>query len=149
MQLICFLFVKFLAANIQELIQEAIKTRELAYCPYSNFQVGAALLTSNKKIFTGCNVENAAYGDSICAERTAIVKAVSSGETREIEAFAVAGILRNGDFLSPCGTCRQVISEFSSDTKIYLAKPDFSKVFITSISELLPLKFGSNYQIFK
>jgi cytidine deaminase len=118
-----------------------VSARELAYCPYSKFQVGAALLCSDGTVFTGCNVENISYGISICAERTAIVKAVSSGN-KSYKAIAVSG--GNGDtFLSPCGACRQFIAEFGLEIDVYLAKPDLSKVLITSIKDLLPLSFSS------
>lgn len=90
-------------------------------------------------MFTGCNVENASYGISVCAERTAIVKAVSSG-SKCYKAIVVSA--DNGDnFVSPCGACRQFIAEFGLETDVYLAKPDLSKVLITSIRDLLPLSF--------
>lgn len=116
-----------------------MSARKLAYCPYSKFQVGAALLCSDGTVFTGCNVENASYGISICAERTAIVKAVSSGN-KSYKAITVSA--DNGDtFVPPCGACRQFIAEFGLETVVYLAKPDLSKVLITSAKDLLPLSF--------
>jgi cytidine deaminase len=118
-----------------------VSAREFAYCPYSNFQVGAALLCSDGTVFTGCNVENVSYGMSICAERTAIVKAVSSGN-RSYTAIVVSA--DNGDtFVSPCGACRQFIAEFGLEIDVYLAKPDLSEVLKTSIRDLLPLSFSS------
>lgn len=112
----------------------------MAYCPYSNFQVGAALLCDDGKVYTGCNVENAAYGPTICAERTAVVKAVSSGN-RVFKAVAITA--DNGDnFISPCGPCRQVLCEFGITLTVYLAKPDLTDVMITSLASLLPLHFG-------
>ena len=99
-----------------ELIANATAARELAYAPYSNFKVGAALLGKSGQVYRGCNVENAAYGPSICAERTAIFKAVSEGE-REFEAMAI--VTENGVF--PCGTCRQVMLEFSPDMTVIIA----------------------------
>lgn len=123
----------------QDFIREGVSARKLAYCPYSKFQVGAALLCSDGTVFTGCNVENASYGISICAERTAIVKAVSSGN-KSYKAITVSA--DNGDtFVPPCGACRQFIAEFGLETVVYLAKPDLSKVLITSAKHLLPLSF--------
>ncbi|MBU2699089.1 cytidine deaminase [Sporomusaceae bacterium BoRhaA] len=102
-----------------QLIQAAKEARENAYAPYSNFLVGAAVYTSSHKIYRGCNIENASYGLTNCAERTAIFKAVSEGE-HKIEAIAVVGDTEGPLF--PCGACRQVMAEFcDQDTKIYLA----------------------------
>ncbi|PSN34483.1 hypothetical protein C0J52_07575 [Blattella germanica] len=125
----------------QDLIRKGASARELAYCPYSEFKVGAALLCVDNTVYTGCNVENISYGISICAERTAVVKAVSSGN-KELKAIAVTASNNKG-FISPCGICRQFISEFGSEIAIYLATPDLSKILITSIRELLPLSFES------
>ena len=99
--------------NIPELIHKAIAAREFAYAPYSNFCVGAALLTKSGKIYTGCNVENAGYSATNCAERTAFFKAVSEGE-REFAAIAIGGGPRGPltEYCSPCGVCRQVMAEF-------------------------------------
>ena len=99
--------------NIPELIHKAIAAREFAYAPYSNFCVGAALLTKSGKIYTGCNVENAGYSATNCAERTAFFKAVSEGE-REFAAIAIVGGPRGPltEYCSPCGVCRQVMAEF-------------------------------------
>jgi cytidine deaminase len=135
---VCIVF-KDLAT--QDIIRKGVSARELAYCPYSKFQVGAALLCSDGTVFTGCNVENVSYGMSICAERTAIVKAVSSGN-KSYKAIVVSG--GNGDtFITPCGACRQFIAEFGLEIDVYLVKPDLSKVLITSIKDLLPLHFSS------
>src|SRR6185503_6284016 len=98
------------SAHELELIARAVEARQWAYAPYSNYKVGAALLTASGKIYDGVNVENAAYPSCICAERTAVVKAVSEGE-REIVAVVVA--TANGG--TPCGTCRQVLSEFGME----------------------------------
>ncbi len=124
------------------LIEKAFEMLKFSYCPYSHFHVGAALLSKTGKIYGGCNVENAAYGPSNCAERTAIFKAVSEGE-KEFEAICIAGGM-NGvitDFCSPCGVCRQVMREFCSpDFKIILAKSkDEYKIF--TLAELLPESF--------
>ena len=120
----------------QELIQKANRARSLAYAPYSNYQVGAALLTKKGQIFTGVNVENAAYPDSICAERSAVFSAVSAGE-RDFEAIAVA--TRNGG--SPCGSCRQVLSEFGLDIVVLLADENENLIQEKTVRELLPGAF--------
>lgn len=107
-----------------------------AYSPFSGFKVGAALLTKSGKVFSGCNVENSSYGLSNCAERTAVFKAVSEGETE----FSEIVIYADSDkIFSPCGACRQVLSEFSSDLKITILSN--KETIETSINELLPLKF--------
>jgi len=121
--------------NTEKLVAQAIEARNRAYTPYSNFKVGAAVLTANQEVFLGCNVENASYGLTNCAERTAIFKAVSEGE-QEIVAIAIVGDTEGP--VSPCGACRQVIAEFATEqTKVILAnlKGDVRE---TSIQELLP-----------
>ena len=116
--------------------------RKNSYSPYSHFRVGAALLTKSGKVYTGCNVENASFSATNCAERTAIFKAVSEGE-RDFEALAIVGG-REGEtapFCAPCGVCRQVISEFcSKDFKIILGNEDKFKAY--TLDELLPLSFS-------
>lgn len=134
--------------KFKELVEIAIKMQDRSYVPYSHFHVGAALLTKNGKIYTGCNVENAAYGPSNCAERTAIFKAVSEGD-KDFAAIAIVGGPEDAqgkvvikDYCPPCGVCRQVLSEFcDKDFQIILAKsPDDYKVY--SLGELLPLSFS-------
>ena len=98
----------------KELFRMAVKASENAYVPFSNFHVGAALLTKDGQVYTGCNIENSSYGATICAERTAMVKAVSEG-VREFEAIAIAG---NGGTSWPCGICRQFMFEFSEDMRV-------------------------------
>jgi cytidine deaminase len=120
----------------QELIQAAIQARTKAYAPYSNYQVGAALLTKKGNVFTGVNVENAAYPDTICAERSAIVSAVSAGE-QEFDAIAV--VTKNGG--TPCGSCRQVLSEFGLDIIVLLADEGGTLHQISTVKELLPGAF--------
>ena len=120
----------------KELLKAAESARKDAYCPYSKFKVGAAVLTAGNKIFTGANVENASYGLSCCAERVAIFKAVTAGE-RNVKAVAVAG--PGAATLTPCGACRQVINEFGKNTDIILSGV---KIKVVKISKLLPEAFG-------
>jgi cytidine deaminase len=120
-----------------DLAQRAVQARQWAYAPYSRYFVGAALLTASGKVYDGVNVENAAYPDSICAERTAAVKAISEGE-REFVAVAVASA--NGG--SPCGSCRQVLSEFGLDAQVLLVDGAGEILRRTTVRELLPLAFG-------
>jgi cytidine deaminase len=115
-----------------KLIASAAAARERAYAPYSNFKVGAALRGKSGRVYAGCNVENAAYGASMCAERTAIFKAVSEGE-REFEAIAV--VTENG--ASPCGSCRQVMMEFAPDMAVLIADTQ-GHVRATTVRDLLP-----------
>lgn len=128
---------------IEKLIKKAIEMLNFSYAPYSNFHVGAALLTSESEIYTGCNIENAAYGPSNCAERTAIFKAVSEGK-KEFEAIAVVGG-KNGkieNFCPPCGVCRQVLAEFcKKDFEIVLAKST-NEYKIMTLEQLLPESFS-------
>ena len=122
----------------KELIEKAIEAREKAYVPYSNFLVGAAVKTKEGKIFTGCNIESASFTPTICAERTALSKAISEGY-KEIETIAVVGSFEEYTF--PCGVCRQFIVEFGKDIKIIVAKnTDEYKIY--QISDLLPHSFG-------
>ena len=126
----------------KELLLLAVEARELAYAPYSNHRVGAALLGKSGKVYTGCNVENAAYTPTNCAERTAIFKAVSEGE-REFSSIAVVGGLGDklSDVCAPCGVCRQVLAEFcDGDMKIVMGTPD--KISVSTLRDLLPLSFG-------
>lgn len=120
-----------------QLINEATKIRERAYAPYSNFKVGAALLGKSGKIYTGCNVENASYGATICAERSAVVKAVSEGE-RVFTALAVVTDCRKPG--APCGICRQFLSEFGLDLRIILANLQGVAIEAT-LGEYLPAAF--------
>lgn len=104
--------------DVRQLVEMAAKAKEYAYVPYSNFRVGAALLTKSGKIYTGCNIENASFGATNCAERTAIFKAVSEGE-RNFEAIAVNSDMES--FTFPCGICRQVMVEFARNLKVYVS----------------------------
>ena len=130
--------------EIRELIRGALEARTMSYAPYSHFQVGAALLTSSGNIYRGCNIENAAYGPTNCAERTAFFKAVSEGE-RQFEAIAIVGGDESGidSYATPCGVCRQVMMEFCNPEtfRIYVAKSlEEYKEF--TLEQLLPEGFG-------
>ncbi|SFA38242.1 cytidine deaminase [Parageobacillus thermantarcticus] len=123
-----------------ELIDEAKKAREYAYVPYSKFKVGAALLTKDGKVYRGCNIENAAYSVCNCAERTALFKAYSEGDTEFVALAVVADTARP---VPPCGACRQVIFELCpSDMKVILAnlKGDIAEL---TVKELLPKAFSA------
>ncbi|XP_030625388.1 cytidine deaminase-like [Chanos chanos] len=122
----------------QELIRRAHLAKESAYCPYSKFRVGAAVVTHDGKIYTGCNVENASYGLSICAERTAISKAVSDGY-KQFKAIAIASDLKDCH-ISPCGACRQFMREFGLHWEVYLTKLNGDHQQMT-VENLLPLSF--------
>lgn len=131
--------------DYKALMLQAEEARERSYSPYSRYRVGAALLTKSGKVFTGCNIENAAFTPTNCAERTAIFKAVSEGE-REFRAIAVVGG-REGeaaDFCTPCGVCRQVLAEFCDDDfEIVLGNAEKFEVY--TLGTLLPLAFtGKN-----
>ncbi|KAI8980320.1 cytidine deaminase [Pilobolus umbonatus] len=126
---------------LDNLFKLALSAKETSYSPYSKFRVGAALLCEDNTVFTGCNVENASYGGAICAERTAIVKAVSEGH-RQFKAIAVS--TDTDDFVTPCGICRQFMSEFvTAELPVYsLTATGDHKAF--SFEELLPHAFGLN-----
>ena len=126
------------------LIQEALLAREQAYCPYSEFAVGAALLTGSGNIYHGCNIENASYSVANCAERTAIFKAVSEGE-REFTAIAIVGGKDEtvSETCAPCGVCRQALSEFcNGDLRVVLGTPE--RLLTYTLADLLPLSFNKN-----
>ncbi|KSU85801.1 MULTISPECIES: cytidine deaminase [Fictibacillus] len=122
-----------------KLVREAVTARDRAYVPYSKFQVGAALLTKDGKVYHGCNIENAAYSVTNCAERTALFKAVSEGD-KEFSALAVVADTKRP--VPPCGACRQVISELCpSDMKVYLTNLQ-GDILETTVEELLPGAFS-------
>jgi len=125
--------------NRAELIKQAIDAWHRAYAPYSNYMVGAAVLTSSDKIFTGVNIENAVYPLGICAERVAIFKAVSEGE-KSFKAIAV--VTRNGG--TPCGSCRQVMAEFGLDTMVLITDLNGKTVKEYTVAELLPDAFSES-----
>lgn len=120
----------------KQLYEMALKSKEYAYSPYSNFKVGAAVLTSDGMVFLGSNIENASYGATICAERVAIFKAVSEAK-KNIVKIAIAS--DTNDLTYPCGICRQVISEFMPEGEIILGNENEIKVY--KVSELLPHAF--------
>ena len=127
----------------EKLISVAIAAMEKAYAPYSGFKVGAALLCADGTVYAGCNIENAAYGPTNCAERTAVFKAVSEGK-REFTAIAICGGKDGSitDFCPPCGVCRQVLREFCQDDfTVYLAGPHGAYKTMT-LGDLLPFSFG-------
>lgn len=121
------------------LMEKAIEMLQFSYVPYSHFPVGAALLCADGTVFTGCNVENAAFGDTICAERTAVVKAVSEGHQDDFVKIAVAG--NSVDFCWPCGSCRQVLFEFAPDLEILVCNQDRDMKKLL-LADFLPHGFG-------
>ena len=123
----------------RQLVVRAFEMLTKSYVPYSGFPVGAAILCADGTVFTGCNVENAAYGSTICAERTALVKAVSEGHRDDLVRIAVAG--RSEDYCWPCGSCRQMLYEFNPDMTVLVARGDGDFVSIP-LSELMPHGFG-------
>lgn len=129
----------------KRLVEAAMKARKMAYAPYSHYMVGAALLTKNGTIYNGCNIENAAYGPSNCAERTAFFKAVSEGE-REFAAIAIVGGAESdteGQYAAPCGVCRQVMAEFCRPEEfLILIAKNTEDYYIKTLEELLPDSFG-------
>lgn len=130
----------------EQLLKTAIEARENAYVPYSHFAVGAALLAKSGKVYRGCNVENAAYGPTNCAERTAFFTAVCAGE-REFEALAICGGPAGkpvSELCAPCGVCRQVIREFCPDDFPIVLTTDGTKLYETTLAELLPLSFSAD-----
>ena len=125
----------------EELKAAAVTMLDRAYCPYSHFAVGAALECADGTVFTGCNIENAAFSPTICAERTAVAKAVSEGHTDFVR-IAIAG--RSADFCVPCGVCRKVLREFAPGIEVIcLNGKGEEKVF--TLSELLPYSFGPEF----
>ncbi|HEY0428379.1 MAG TPA: cytidine deaminase [Pyrinomonadaceae bacterium] len=127
--------------QIEELIESAKKVREMAYAPFSNFRVGAAVRTKNGKIYTGCNVESASYGLTVCAERIAIWKAVSEGER---EFVRVAVVADTEELTPPCGVCRQIIWEFCGDIPVTFSNFK-GKTETVQMSELLPRAFDTKF----
>ena len=127
--------------SLDELKAAAVAMLDRAYCPYSHFAVGAALECSDGSVFTGCNIENAAYSPGICAERTAVAKAVSEGHT-DFTRIVIAG--RSADFCVPCGVCRQVLREFAPDLEIICLNGKGEEQVFT-LPQLLPHSFGPEF----
>lgn len=124
--------------DYKELVLRALKAREFSYSPYSHFKVGAAVITENGEVYTGCNIENASFGATNCAERTAIFKAISEGH-RSIKALAVVGDTTT--YTYPCGICRQVMTEFADkDTDIIIVKNENDYI-VKKLKEILPGAF--------
>lgn len=136
-------------AQIQELIDQATGMRRMSYAPYSHYHVGAALLTADGIIYTGCNIENAAYTPTNCAERTAFYKAISEG-VRDFVAIAIVGGPAQGvlQYAAPCGVCRQVMMEFCDpETFQIIVARDRENYVVQTLAEFLPMGFGpSNLQ---
>ena len=127
--------------NFEKLIEEARKAREKAHAPFSNFKVGAALFTENSELFTGCNIENASYGLTLCAERVAIFKAVSEGA----KDFTQLAIVADTDELTPpCGACRQIIWEFCGDIPLILSNLK-GKTETIQMKEIFPRAFDTKF----
>ena len=126
-------------AQITALVNHARAAREIAYSPYSDFPVGAAILTSSGEIYSGVNVENASYPATICAERSAVCSAVSAGA----RAFSAIAVVTKGAG-SPCGICRQVLAEFGTDITVIIADETGTLREVTTVSQLLPDSFGPN-----
>ena len=121
-----------------ELIKLAEQARERAYAPYSGFRVGAALLTGGGEVFTGCNVENSSYGDAICAEKVAVIKAIAEGACDFAKLVVVTD---SQEPASPCGSCRQILFEFNPDLLVVMANVDGKRLEMTA-SDLLPYAFS-------
>ncbi|KAI0215001.1 Cytidine deaminase [Lamellibrachia satsuma] len=127
--------------TIRQLVEQSVDAKKYAYCPYSHFPVGAALLCEDGSIYTGCNVENAVYPNGLCAEKTAGAKAVSEGH-RKFKAIAISSNLDS--IITPCGPCRQFLAEFGPQMDVYMTKSDltFTKM---SLRDLLPLAFTPSH----
>ncbi|XP_045027088.1 cytidine deaminase [Daphnia magna] len=136
---------ELLDSSVKTIIHKAQAIREKAYCPYSKFAVGAALLCEDGTIVDGCNVENVSYGLTICAERAAICKAISQ-EQKSFKCIAICAEMEDY-FVSPCGACRQVLAEFNTGMEVYLCKPN-NDIVKTSVTKLLPLSFTPNWVSF-
>ena len=131
--------------KIDQLVELALRARERAYVPYSHFRVGACLMSKNGTLYCGCNIENAGYTPTNCAERTAVFKAVSEG-CRKLSAIAIVGGLKNGecDYTYPCGICRQVIAEFAEQGCVIVVAKNKQEYRMYSVEELLPETFHLN-----
>ncbi len=138
--------IKLTDSMVKSLINTAIERMQFSYSPYSNFKVGAALLAKNKTVYTGCNIENAGYSPTNCAERTAFFKAVSEG-VKDFDAIAVVGgmngVLKKDEFAAPCGVCRQVMMEFCDPAEFQIIiATGVDQYKIMTLEELFPMGFG-------
>lgn len=124
--------------SVDKLIKTAAAARERAYAPYSKFRVGAAILTRAGRYYTGCNIENASYSLTCCAERVALFKAISGGE-RDFEAIAVTS--GTEEYCTPCGACRQALAEFGSEIKVFMSNKQ-GDYMVRTVGELLPVAFN-------
>ena len=132
----------------RELIRAAFAAMQRAYAPYSGYKVGAALLCADGKVFTGCNIENAAFSPTVCAERTAFFKAISEGEREFVKLAVVGG--KDGEVSSyfvPCGVCRQVMSEFCNDRFLVIIAKTEDDYLSKSLNDLLPCRFSPQYLV--
>ncbi|SMB91000.1 cytidine deaminase [Desulfonispora thiosulfatigenes DSM 11270] len=127
--------------NYKDLVEKALKAKENAYAPYSKFKVGAALLSNKEEVFTGCNVENASFGLTNCAERTAIFKAVSDGK-KDFKAIALAS--DSDKIITPCGACRQVLLEFGPHIDVVMAN-NKGEYKVNKVMDLIPNGFDTEY----
>lgn len=125
----------------RNLLEAARRAMRFSYAPYSKFRVGAAVLTSRGRVITGCNVENASYGATVCAERVAIFNAIAQGES-EIQAIAM--VSEGGKICPPCGICLQVMHEFARDAEVLMVDAE-DKILVRRVQELLPLGFGPEH----
>lgn len=141
---ICMSEIENEKCKIEELIQSALDARKIAYAPYSHYLVGAALCTADGKVYQGGNIENASYGATNCAERTAFFRAVSAGE-RDFLAIAIAGGMEGEeprDYAYPCGICRQVMQEFADADFLIIVAKSVQDYKIYRLEEILPFGFG-------
>ena len=132
--------------DIKILIENAVKMLQRSYIPYSNFAVGASLMTEEGRIYNGCNIENASYGATVCAERVAFVRAVQEGE-RDFQAIAIVGGKKGEaptSFAYPCGICRQVMKEFCRENFMIIVAKNQDEYEVSTLGELLPHGFGGD-----
>ena len=127
--------------DCERLFNEALKARENSYSPYSEYKVGAALLCEDDSVYTGCNIENAAYTPTVCAERVALFKAVSEGK-RKFKAIAIAGGKQKTETCTPCGVCRQVMAEFCDSKKFEIIFLKDGELKSLTLDEFLPMSFS-------
>ncbi|XP_030751317.1 cytidine deaminase-like isoform X2 [Sitophilus oryzae] len=137
---------QIIESKYQSIIKQATEARENAYCPYSNFKVGSAVLCADGSVTAGCNIENSAFPVGICAERCAYSKAISQGK-RQFEAVAVVASQKD-HFTMPCGACRQFMSEFGN-VDVFISRPGHEDVLVTNLNEILPFQFQTTDKTFE